>query len=74
MHILQICEEGTTSTPESEGHDEELNDLFLPLPLPVLHLLKWQLFFPDVSRWAISPPQVLMGFHYSLTPPMCQYT
>jgi len=37
---MQLCEEGTTSTRESKRHNEELNDLFLPLSLPVLCLLK----------------------------------
>lgn len=36
---MQFCEERTTSTLESKRNNEELNDLFLPLPLPVLFLL-----------------------------------
>lgn len=51
--FMQLCEEGTASTPEPKGHNEELNDLFLPLPLPMLRLLNITgvcgTFFPLLS-------------------------
>lgn len=65
MHSNVILWGEATSTLESKRNNEELNNLFLPLPLPVLfswisHGI-WQVSFPDGSHWAISPPHVLMG-------------
>lgn len=51
---MRLCEEGTTPTPDSKGYNKELNDLFLPVPLPALHLLNFLSYCQSTGNFPTS--------------------